>query len=70
MPADVRQRYDRLQQNDLPTVRPRSDTENADEADTDDSDDEDDDDEDTGEVSQQVSFQSSPSEMIPQPISF
>jgi len=71
MPADVRQRYDRLQQNDLPTVRPRSDTENADEADTDDADDEDDDDdEDTGEVSQQVSFQSSPSEMIPQPISF
>src|SRR6478672_1396538 len=71
MPADVRERFNRLQQNDLPTVRPRSDTENADEADTDDADDEDDDDdEDTGEVSQQVSFQSSPSEMIPQPISF
>src|SRR6476620_12053260 len=71
MPADVRQRYDRLQQNDLPTVRPRSDTDNADDADTDDADDQDDDDdEETGEVSQQFSFQSSPREMIPQSISF
>jgi serine protease Do len=71
MPADVRQRYDRLQQNDLPTVAPRSDTDNADDADTDDADDQDDDDdEDTGEVSQQVSFQSSPREMIPHTISF
>src|SRR6266699_3595253 len=72
MPADVRQRYDRLQQNDLPTVAPRSDTDDADEADTDDADDQDDDDdEETGEsVSQQVSFQSSPREMIPLSISF
>jgi serine protease Do len=71
MPADVRERYNRLQENDLPTVRPRSDTENADETDTDDADDEDDDDDDeTVEVSQQVSFQSSPGEMMPQPISF
>src|SRR6478752_676026 len=71
MPADVRERYDRLQQNDLPTVAPRSDAESADDADTDDADDEDDDDdEDTGEVSQQVSFQSSPREMIPHTISF
>jgi serine protease Do len=72
MPADVRQRYDRLQQSDLPTAAPRSDTDNADEADTDDADDQDDDDdEETGEsVSQQVSVQSSPREMIPQPISF
>jgi hypothetical protein len=72
MPADVRQRYDRLQQSDLPTAAPRSDTDNADEADTDDADDQDDDDdEETGEsVSQQVSFQSSPREMIPQSISF
>ena len=71
MPADVRERYDRLQQNDLPTVAPRSDTDNADDADTDDADDQDDDDdEETGEVSQQVSFQSSPREMIPQSISF
>jgi serine protease Do len=72
MPADVRARYDRLEQNDLPTVAPRSDTDNADDADTDDADDQDDDDdEETGElVSQQVSFQSSPREMIPHPISF
>ena len=71
MPADVRERYNRLQESDLPTVTPRSDTDNADEADTDDADDQDDDDdEDTGEVSQQISFQSSPGEMIPQSISF
>jgi hypothetical protein len=71
MPADVRERYNRLEQSHLPTVSPRSDTESADDADTDDSDDEDDDDdEDTGEVSQQVSFQSSPCEMIPQTTSF
>jgi len=72
MPADVRARYDRLEQNDLPTVAPRSDTDNADDADTDDADDQDDDDdEETGElVSQQVSFQSSPREMIPLSISF
>jgi len=72
MPADVRQRYDRLQQNDLPTVAPRSHTDSADDADTDETDDEDDDDdEETAEsVSQQVSFQSSPGEMIPLSISF
>jgi serine protease Do len=72
MPADVRERYNRLEQNDLPTVAPRSDTDNADDADTDDADDQDDDDdEETGEsVSQQVSFQSSPREMIPHSISF
>src|SRR5262249_20653878 len=34
MPADVRERYNRLQQNDLPTVAPRSDTD-VDDADTD-----------------------------------
>src|SRR5262249_28585496 len=57
MPADVRQRYDRLQQNDLPTVAPRSDTENAG-TDADDADDEDDDDDDEADepVAQQVSF--------------
>jgi serine protease Do len=71
MPADVRERYNRLEQSDLPTVAPRSDTDSADDADTDDADDEDDDDDaDTGEVSQQVSFQSSPCEMVPQSISF
>lgn len=72
MPADVRERYDRLQQNDLPTVAPRSDTENADGPDADDADDEDDEDDEEADepVSQQVSFQSSPREMIPQTISF
>jgi serine protease Do len=72
MPADVRERYDRLQQNDLPTVAPRSDTNSADEDDTDDADDQDDDDdEDAAEsVQQQVSFQSSPREIIAHPISF
>jgi len=71
MPADVRERYNRLEQSDLPTVAPRSDTDSADENDADDADDQDDDDDDeTGEVSQQVSFQSSPREMVPQSISF
>jgi hypothetical protein len=71
MPPDVRERYNRLQQNDLPTVNPQPDRENGDNADTDDSDDQgDDDDEDAGEVTQHVSFQSSPREMIPQSISF
>ena len=71
MPADVRERYDRLRQNDLPTVNPGPNADSADDADTDGPDDEDDDDdEDSGEVSQHVSFQSSPCEMIPQPISF
>jgi hypothetical protein len=71
MPPDVRERYNRLQQNDLPTVNPQPDRENEDNADTDDSADEDDDgDDDAGEVSQHVSFQSSPGEMIRQSISF
>src|SRR5215467_10869723 len=71
MPADIRERYNRLEQSDLPTVAPRSDTDSADEADTDDADDEDDDDEEeTTDVSQQVSFQSAPRDMIPQSISF
>jgi hypothetical protein len=70
MPADVRERYDRLQQNDLPTVAPRTDTDNADEEDADNADDQDDDDEETEEpVSQQVSFRLS-GEMIPHSISF
>jgi serine protease Do len=71
LPADVRERYNRLQQKDLPTVNPGSDRENGDEDDADDADDQgDDDDEEAGEVTQQVSFQSSPREMIPQSISF
>ena len=71
MPADIRERYNRLEQSHLPTVAPQSDTDNANDADTDDADDEDDDDDaDTTEVSQQVSFHPSPREMIPQSISF
>jgi serine protease Do len=74
MPADVRERYNRLEQSDLPTVAPRSETDSADDVDTDDPDDQDGDDDDdedeTGVVSQQVSFRSSPREMIPQSISF
>jgi hypothetical protein len=72
MPADVRERYNKLEQSHLPTAAPRSDRDSTDDADTDDADDEDDDDDDEqpGEVSQQVSFQSSPREMIPQSISF
>jgi hypothetical protein len=71
LPADVRERYKRLEQNDLPTVTPRSDIDSADETDSDDADDQDDDDDQqTGEVSQQVSFQSSDRDMVRQPISF
>src|SRR5262245_59073805 len=71
MPADVRERYNRLEQSDLPTVNPGSHTESTDDADTDDADDEDDDDEeDTDVVSQHVSFQSPPGVMIPHSISF
>jgi hypothetical protein len=71
LPADVRERYNRLEQNDLPTVTPRSDIDSADETDTDDADDQDDDDDEpTAEVSQQVSFQSSDRDMVRQRISF
>jgi len=72
MPADVRERYNRLEQSHLPTVNPGSGTDSADENDADDADDEDDDDDEEADepTSQQVSFQSSPREMIPQPISF
>src|SRR5262245_45206455 len=72
MPADVRERYNRLEQSHLPTVAPRSDTDSAEDADADDADDEDDgdDDEESGEVSQQVSFQSAPRDIASQSISF
>jgi hypothetical protein len=36
VPADVRERYERLKQNDLPAVAPRGDTDNGDDADDDD----------------------------------
>jgi serine protease Do len=72
MPADVRERYNRLEQSHLPTVNPGAGTDSADENDADDADDEDDDDDEEADepATQQVSFQSSPSEMIPQSISF
>jgi serine protease Do len=49
MPADVRERYERLQQNDLPAVAPRTDDDEDDDEDGEgeDADDEDADDEDT-----------------------
>jgi len=71
MPADVRERFNKLEQSHLPAVAPRSNTDNAGDADTDDADDEDDDDgEEAGDLSQQVSFQSPPREMIPHSVSF
>jgi PDZ domain len=71
MPADVRERYERLQRNDLPTVAPRSNSDSGDEADADDAEADDNNDEETDEsTSQQVSFQSSQREIIPNSISF
>src|ERR1043166_6190937 len=71
MPADVRERYNRLEQSDLPTVAPQSNTDNADENDADDGDDQDDDSADEPcNISQQVSFQSATHGVIPQPIPF
>jgi hypothetical protein len=55
LPADVRERYEKLQQNDLPEVAPRADVDNAD---ADDDDDDDDDAENREPLSQQVSFKS------------
>jgi hypothetical protein len=39
VPADVRERYERLKQNDLPAVAPRADVDNGEDADDDDDDD-------------------------------
>ncbi len=69
MPPDVRDRYNRLQQSDLPTVAPQPNRDSGDENDADDEDDDQGDD-DTGEVSQRVSFEPAPREMISQSISF
>jgi serine protease Do len=57
VPADVRERYERLKQNDLPAVAPRAEVDNAD-ADDDDDDNDDDDDEGAGPEpsSEQVSL--------------
>ena len=60
VPADVRQRYESLRQNDLPEVTPQADADKTDGTDADD--DDDDDDEDEGEsrapLSEQVSLKS------------
>src|SRR6266481_5855892 len=69
MPPDVRERYEKLQQSELRTVAPRSE-DNGNDADTEDADDDGDDDEEIPDSSsQQVSFQSSPGEMVPNSIS-
>jgi len=66
----VRERYEKLQQSDLPTVAPGSDRDRGDESETDDADDDDDDEETPESTSQQVSSQSSPREMVSNSISF
>lgn len=71
MPADVRERYEKLQQSDLPTMSSPHDSDKADGVDSDDGDDDDDDGGQTAELSsQQVSFRSAPHEMIPNSIAF
>jgi hypothetical protein len=71
MPADVRERYQRLQQSDLPTVAPRSDSDSGDETDADDEDgDENDDEEINQAASHQVSFESPPDAAMADSISF
>ena len=70
MPADVRERYEKLRQTELRTVAPRSE-DNSNDADTENADDDGDDDEEIPDSSsQQISFQSSPGEMVPNSISF
>src|SRR5215472_4078003 len=63
MPADVRERYEKLQQSDLRAVAPRHDS-NGNDADTEDADDEDDDGENPEPSSQHVSFNLAPSEIV------
>jgi hypothetical protein len=71
VPADVRERYEKLQQNELRTVAPRYENHSGNDADTEDADDDGDDDEETPDsASQQVSFQSGPRKMLPNSISF
>src|SRR6266566_2616261 len=61
VPADVRERYEKLQQSDLRAVAPRHDNDTGSDADTEDADD-DDDEENPEPSSQHVSFNSSPRE--------
>ena len=56
VPTDVRERYERLKQNDLPAVAPRDDVNNGDADDDDDDDDDDDEDAGPEPSSQQVSL--------------
>src|SRR5262249_49165870 len=71
MPADVRERYEKLQESDLRAVAPRQDNNTGNGADAEDADDDNDDDGETPEPSsQQVSFNSSLREMVPSSISF
>jgi hypothetical protein len=53
LPADVRERYEKLQQNDLPEVAPRADVDKGDA----DDDDDDEEGEDGGSLSEQVSLE-------------
>ena len=55
-PADVRERYERLKQNDLPAVAPRADVDNGEDADDGDDDDDDDQGADPEPSSEQVSL--------------
>src|SRR5215471_10371782 len=66
VPADVRERYEKLQQSDLRAVDPRCDDHNEEGVDTKDGDDDNDEDGENPEPSsQQVSFKSSPGTMVP-----
>ena len=70
MPADVRDRYEKLRESDLRTVAPRAEDKEND-GDTDDADDDGDDDEEISDSSsQQVSFQSSRCKVPSNTISF
>src|SRR6266480_521775 len=64
VPAEVRERYERLQQSGLRAVAPRQDGNLGNGADTEDADDDDDDGEIPEPSSQHVSFNSSPSEIV------
>jgi hypothetical protein len=71
VPADVRERYEKLQQNELRAVAPRSDSDTGNDADTENADDDGDDDEEIPDSSsQQISFQLSPDGMVSNSISF
>jgi hypothetical protein len=71
MPADVRERYEKLQQSDLRAVAPQCDDHAGNGADAEDMYDDDDDDEENPEPSsQQVSVESSLRTMVPNSISF